>query len=110
MKEYKFGDIVIVEFPFTDGKNTKKRPAMVLFYDKQDNELLLSRITSKIYRTNYDIELKQWRQSNLLLPSCVRLGKIATLHENLIYKKLGKIMKEDILNVKKIIKTSIQNL
>ena len=99
MNKYKFGDIVLIEFPFTDGKNTKKRPALVLFFDEQDNELMLARITSKIYKSKFDLEIKNWETSNLLLKSCIRLSKIATLHTDLMYKKLGKLSKEDNKNV-----------
>ena len=107
MDKFNFGDIVVLEFPFTDGKNKKKRPALVLFHDEKDNELLLARITSKIYQNHFDLELKNWQQSNLLLKSCVRLSKLATLHTDLVYKKLGKISTIDKKEVVEIIKTSI---
>lgn len=110
MEEYQFGDVVIIEFPFTDGSNTKKRPALVLFHDQHSSELLVARITSRIYQTDYDVEIEQWRQSNLLLRSCVRLSKLATLHTDILYKKLGELSESDIRNIKDVIKTSIQNL
>jgi mRNA interferase MazF len=30
MTDYKFGDIVLVPFPFTDQTTTKKRPAIIV--------------------------------------------------------------------------------
>ena len=110
MVNLNFGDIVLLEFPFTDGKNKKKRPALVLFHDKKDNELLLARITSKIYKTNFDIELNDWQQSNLLLKSCVRLSKLATLHTDLVYTKLGKLTNLDRNKIIETIKRTIDYL
>ena len=110
MDKFNFGDIVVLEFPFTDGKSKKKRPALVLLHDEKDNELLLARITSKIHQNNFDIELVDWQQSNLLLKSYVRLGKLATLHTDLVYKKLGKISIIDKKEIIKIIKTNIKAL
>jgi len=33
MTDYKFGDIVLVSFPFTDQSTTKKRPALIVSSD-----------------------------------------------------------------------------
>jgi len=30
MIEYKFGDIVLIHFPFSDSSETKKRPALII--------------------------------------------------------------------------------
>lgn len=47
------GDIVLVKFPFSDGKGVKKRPALVL-QKFDDGDLLLCRITSEIYTSEFD--------------------------------------------------------
>lgn len=43
------GDIIIVKFPFTDGSEFKKRPALVISNNKVDRseDFLLVQITSK---------------------------------------------------------------
>ncbi len=110
MDEYSIGDIVLLEFPFTDGNTTKKRPALVLYHDKIDNELLLARITSKIYYSESDLEINNWKESGLLIKSCIRLKKIATLSCNLVYRKLGKLNTEDYENLIKTIQKIISNL
>ena len=43
---YKFGEIVLIAFPFTSGVGSKKRPALVL-YDADDPDILVARITSQ---------------------------------------------------------------
>lgn len=33
MSQYSFGDIVLVNFPFTDRSTIKRRPALVIIHD-----------------------------------------------------------------------------
>jgi hypothetical protein len=44
MTKYKVGDVVSVEFPFSDLQIQKRRPGLVLVTDDQD--LLLARLTT----------------------------------------------------------------
>jgi len=90
MEELTFGDIVILKFPYTDGITFKRRPALVI-RDFQDGDILVCRITSKIYTTTFDIELIDWAESGLKLPSVVRVHKIATLEKSLLELRLGHV-------------------
>jgi mRNA interferase MazF len=50
MTSYKFGDVVLVPFPFTDQTATKKRPAVVVSsedYQTHRPDLILMAITSQ---------------------------------------------------------------
>jgi mRNA interferase MazF len=87
---YEFGDIVLIVFPFTNNLGVKKRPALVLL-DADDNDILVARITSKIVDSRYDFQIRDWKNAGLLVPSFVRLHKIATLEIKLIDKKLGSL-------------------
>ena len=86
------GTIVLLKFPFTDGITHKRRPALVL-NDFEDGDLLVCRITSKIYRTEYDIYLDDWLKFGLKLPSVVRVHKMATLEKDMVETIMGKIDK-----------------
>ncbi len=100
MKKLIFGDIVLLKFPFTDGKSFKKRPAMVILDHKED--IIVARITSKKYDGDFDVELEDWADAGLLAPSWVRLHKVATLQKSLVEKKLGRLQgfdPEDVLQV-----------
>ncbi len=49
MTTYKFGEIVLVPFPFTDQRGTKKRPAVVISsaaYNLSRADLVLMAITT----------------------------------------------------------------
>ena len=62
MPELKFGDIVLLKFPFTDGKTYKKRPALILRNSK-DGDIVVCRITGKLYDSPFDLNLKNSRRS-----------------------------------------------
>jgi mRNA interferase MazF len=84
------GDIVLLKFPFTDGKTFKKRPALVIKED-EDGDIIVVRITSKIYESDFDIYIEDWKKCGLKLPSVIRVHKIATLKSELIDLKMGNV-------------------
>ena len=90
MITYKLGEIVLIKFPFTDNLTFKKRPALII-KDTDDGDVIVCRITSKLYNTLYDIELKDWEQNGLKLPSVIRTHKIASLEKTMINAKLGEV-------------------
>ena len=99
------GTIVLLKFPFTDGVTYKRRPALVL-RDFEDGDLLVCRITSKMYSSRYDIYLDDWLIFGLKLPSVVRVHKMATLEKDMMYAILGQI-DETILSKVKLLYMSI---
>lgn len=90
MGKLKFGDIVLLKFPFTDGKNYKKRPAL-LINDFNDGDIVVCRITSQIYESPYDVFLDNWKEFGLKLPSVIRVHKLATLEKKLVEVIMGEI-------------------
>jgi len=48
--DYSFGDVVLVPFPFTDQRTTKKRPAVVVSsdaYNQERPDIILMAVTSQ---------------------------------------------------------------
>ena len=90
MEHLKFGQIVLLRFPFTDGISFKRRPALII-QDSDDGDVIVCRITSKIYQSDFDIEINNLEKSGLKLPSVIRVHKIATLEKNLVELKMGQI-------------------
>ncbi|HEY8780411.1 MAG TPA: type II toxin-antitoxin system PemK/MazF family toxin [Mucilaginibacter sp.] len=107
MANYKLGEIVLIKFPFTDNLTFKKRPALII-RDTNDGDVIVCRITSKLYDTKYDVELKNWKQNGLQFPSVIRIHKIASLEKNMIDKKLGEIDNNVKLQVEKTFNSIIQ--
>jgi mRNA interferase MazF len=93
MDKIETGNIVLLKFPFTDGISYKRRPALVL-KDFEDGDLLVCRITSKIYNSDYDVYLGNWLEYGLKLPSVVRVHKMATLEKDMMETVMGQIDKE----------------
>lgn len=90
MSNLKFGDIVLLKFPYTDETSFKRRPALVLS-DTDDGDIIVCRITSQIYKTTFDVQINNWEESGLKLPSVIRVHKLATLDKSLVDKLMGNI-------------------
>ena len=90
MDKLNFGDIVLLKFPFTDGKSYKKRPALII-NDFGDGDVIVCRITSQIYKTQNDIYIENWENFGLKLPSVIRVHKLATLEKDTVEIIMGQI-------------------
>lgn len=92
MKFEKF-DIVLVDFPFTDLTQTKKRPALVIKSLEGDNNILCQITTKRRTFNKYEVDLlKESCSGNIKFNSYIYIDMIFTLHKNLIYRKIGKII------------------
>jgi len=101
MDKLNFGDIVLLKFPFTDGKTFKRRPALIV-NEFSDGDIVVCRITSQIYNTDYDIFIDDWEGSGLKLPSVIRVHKIATLEKKLVEFVMGQVdnlIKENVITI-----------
>jgi len=99
MDKIESGSIVLLKFPFADIAGYKRRPALVL-KDLEDGDILVCRITSKIYKSKYDIYLDNWIKFGLKLPSVVRVHKMATLEKDMIESRMGRMDEEMFDNVR----------
>ena len=94
MKEYHAGEIVLLLFPFADATGAKRRPALII-HDTGDEDIIVCRVTSQIAQTTFDVELREWTQAGLQLPSVARVHKVATLEKRLIERRLGALTSND---------------
>jgi mRNA interferase MazF len=93
MVSYAAGNVVLLEFPFTDTAGSKRRPALILL-DTGDDDIVVARVTGQLSAMPQDVTLDEWQQAGLL-PSVVRLHKVATLQRKLVDKSLGRLTPGD---------------
>jgi mRNA interferase MazF len=85
-------DIVLVDFPFSDLTQTKKRPALVIKSLEGENVILCQITTKRRNIQKYEIALpKESCEGDIRFNSFVYLDMIFTLHKSLIHRKIGKI-------------------
>lgn len=100
---YSQGDIVSVDFPFSDGSITKKRPALVISNQKVNStgDYLLVQITSKVQNDGLSLQIgkEEFAQWELPLKSYIRIHKIFLLNESLIIRKVTSVKKSFLTKV-----------
>ncbi len=95
------GDIVLVPFDFTDRSGAKWRPAVVISgddYNRRTPDVLVASITGNLNAVPHpgDRLLSDWQGAGLLRPS-VAQTKIATVESSMLGRKLGTMLKEDMV-------------
>ncbi len=100
------GDLVLIPFPFTDLSTAKQRPALIVssnWFNRQQNDIIVMAITSQIpvqVSTNeYLLSPADLRDSGLPKASIVKLGKIVTIDQKLVKKRLGKLSERTMLSI-----------
>jgi len=93
MTAFRAGEVVTVEFPFTDMQGRKRRPGVVLAIDL--NDLLLARITTHEPRDPFDVSLEYWAAIGLPKPSTVRLLKLVSIDARLVHHSIGVLSQTD---------------
>ena len=103
MITFRFGDVILIEFPHTDLRGKSKRPALVL-YDAGDQDVLVARITTQEYTAESDYRIVEWKKSGLLSESFVGLGKQATIEKRYVPRTLGALDSSDVDRIKEILR------
>ena len=92
-------DIVLVDFPFSDLKRTKRRPALVICSLEGDNSILCQITTKRRNLQRYEIFLSQGDcRGDIRFDSFIYVDMIFTLHKSLIYKKIGEVSNQETKN------------
>ena len=99
MTSYRFGDVVLVPFPFSDGVGIKKRPAVVvspLAYQQARPDAILMAITSRLRDPlGYgEALIDDWQAAGLLKPSLLK-PLLFTLEQSGIVRRLGTLTEAD---------------
>ncbi len=93
---YKPGDVVLIPFPFTDLTTVKYRPAIVISsarFNKTQYDIIAVAVTSNPYAERkeygYTLGKEECKRAGLFSPSTVKVGKITTIDQRLIRKRIG---------------------
>jgi mRNA interferase MazF len=94
MSEYKAGDIILVDVPFTDLSKSKKRPAAILL--SRGSDYLIMFLTSRIERAGEtDVVITASPNNGLTVDSVVLVTRLFTIHQSLIVRALGQLARPD---------------
>jgi len=100
---YSVGDIVLVKFPFTDLKKSKKRPVLVVKSQSHLNDIVCFQITSNSEQTNLlKIENNDLDSSTLVLKSFIKYDKCFTINSEIVDKKIAKVKSKLLTELKNL--------
>jgi len=87
------GDVVVVNFPFTDLTSFSKRPALVIANIRGEDTILCQITTQQSRLDEYAVilESKDFNEGKLSHSSYIRVNKLFTASKKIILKKIGKI-------------------
>lgn len=112
MNQYNQGEIVIIEYPFSDGTGAKLRPVVVLSNAKANNDeqdLVFAKITTNQRGDDYSLTLSD---SDTLRPlprnSEIRANKIYTLDASLIQRKVTSLSSATLQKLIQLVQTIIE--
>ncbi|MBI5753956.1 type II toxin-antitoxin system PemK/MazF family toxin [Candidatus Peregrinibacteria bacterium] len=83
------GDIVLVPFPFTNLSAAKTRPALVIYENAHDHDMIALSLTSQFNDFSIKVTNKDLVAGELPVVSFVRYQKVATLDKSLVDKKIA---------------------
>ena len=110
LAQNKFGDVVVCLFPFSDGSQSKKRPAVVispLDFNQRKEDLIILAITSKVEKLlPFEAKLEDWDDAGLFKESAFK-SSIFTISKNKIHMKLGLTSKRDKIRLIKMINSIV---
>jgi mRNA interferase MazF len=91
------GDLVLIQFPFTDLSAQKLRPALIVGRVSGDDVIVAFISSRRTFSTDPSAEHAvgstdaEFGTTGLKSPSLIRLNKLATLHRGLVRRRIGRI-------------------
>lgn len=105
-------DVVVVPFPFTDRRTSKRRPALVVSsadFNDAHEQTVLAMITSVRALWPSDVAIQDWQGAGLNVPCKVRF-KLFTIDDLLIVRKIGSLSTPDAGAVRKALSRVLATL
>jgi len=100
---YKTGDIVLVKFPFSNLKKSKKRPVLIVKDENSLHDILCFQITSNADQLNLlKIEKSDLNSAVFSINSYIKYDKCFTLNTEIVDKKIATLTPELLEKLKSI--------
>ena len=105
----KQGDIVILDIPFSDFSETKKRPTLVISstkYNNQFQDIIVASITSQPSDSSFRVALSQkdLTDGKLKMDSSIKVDHPVAAHKKIIEQRIGSVSTKKMDEVKSKIK------
>ncbi|MFP4548986.1 MAG: type II toxin-antitoxin system PemK/MazF family toxin [Fidelibacterota bacterium] len=104
MNYYK-GDVVLFPYPFTNLNTKKVRPAVIISnQDVKYTDVFIVPLTSKTFHlSDGEFVLSKWQQAGLNIETAVKRGCYLA-NSDIILKKVGELVKEDLNQIENSLK------
>ena len=101
--KYEQGEIIVVLFPFSDLKGVRQRPVLILSKKIDSDDVITCGITSNLKNTKHSVLInnEDLEKGNIPTQSRFKVDKLFTLDKKIIRKKIAKLNKITLENVKK---------
>jgi mRNA interferase MazF len=110
------GDVVVVEFPYVDGRRGKNRPALVVQND-QDNQRLantiIAMITGNLRFANFptqlliDVSTPEGKATGLFKSSAIKASNLFTIQQSDVLAVVGRLNDESLRRFDKCLKVAL---
>lgn len=109
------GDIVLVDYPFSDGTGSKVRPALVVQTDslnRRIDDTILAAISRSTHRASptqmlVDVTTPQGASTGLRQNSMIQCENLLTFARQLILAKLGRLSNDQMDQVKTCLRAAL---
>ena len=107
------GDLLLIPFPFSDQLGRKVRPVIVISnnaFNEHSEDLIVVGVTSNLSKDRYALKLnnKDLEEGKLISECSIKVENILRLDKSLIIKKIGRVKKEKIYQITKILDSIIK--
>ncbi len=98
MEGFVKGDVIVLEFPFSDLKISKRRPSLIIKVPKGE-DVIICQITAESQRKDVEVPISknEFIIGELRKNSYVRIDKLTTIRKTKIKYKIGSL-KQDKFN------------
>lgn len=101
MQKYNIGEVWWVHFPFAEVDDEKRRPAIVI--DDDTIAILAMYVTSQDKANPFNVEITDWKEAGLSVPSWARIDRIVKIAEWRMNSKIGTLSERDLTKIMQLV-------